>query len=383
MAKLMTLEKKNTSGIAYKLKHFDYIMLALVVALSTIGIVAVTSADETLRGKQITGVVVCTVIMIGVSLVNYKFLLKFWWAYYLINLALLILVLVRGSSSHGASRWLYFGSYSFQPSEVAKILLILFYAQFIMKYREKIGPYIFTPLCFVLLLPPLILVFRQPDLSTSIMLLIIFAAIMFAGGVDRRVVYATLIVLIPLVIFMVYTAAAWDTHPILDIYQQRRIKAWLHPEDYTTEEALQTLNSLMAIGSGQMRGKGINTGEITSVLNGGFISESETDLIFTVIGEEMGFIGGVAVVLLVLFISLKCLLTAARTRDRAARIIAASVGAWIGFQAFMNIGVATGVIPNTGIPLPFVSSGISSLLATYGAVGVVINIGMHGKRRFP
>ena len=378
----MTLQKTNKTGIAYKLKRFDYLLFALVIALSIIGIIAVTSADVSYRNKQIAGVIGCSIFLIVMSLIDYHFLLKFWWTFYLINLVLLILVFFMGAESHGASRWLYFGSISFQPSEAAKMLLILFYAQFIMKYRERIKPYLFTPLCLVLLLPPLVLVYEQPDLSTSIMLMVIFAAIMYAGGVDRRVIAAVLILLIPASILLIYTAATWETHPLLDFYQQRRIKAWLHPEEYATSEALQTLNSLMAIGSGQMWGKGINTGEITSVLNGGYISESETDLIFTVIGEEMGFVGGMSVILLILAISIKCLIIAARARDRAGRIIATSVAAWIGFQGFMNIGVATGVVPNTGIPLPFVSAGITSLLATFGAVGVVNNIGIQTRRRY-
>ena len=138
----------------------------------------------------------------------------------------------------------------------------------------------------------------------------------------------------------------------------------------------------MAIGSGQMTGKGINTNEITSVLNSGYISESETDLIFTVIGEETGFIGGCAVILLILLISIKCMLIAGRARDQAGRIVAASVGAWIGFQAFLNIGVATGVVPNTGIPLPFVSSGLTALLSAFSSIGIVLNIGLQAKRRY-
>ena len=382
MPKLMTLEKKNTASIGYKLRNLDYLLIALVLALSIFGVIAVSSADPSLRSKQITGVLFCTLLMLVASMFNYHFVLRFWWAAYLLNLVLLILVLIRGRESHGAARWLYVGGMSIQPSELAKILLILFYAQFIMKYREKIKSYVLYPVCLLLLLIPLYLVYEQPDLSTSVMLIVIFAIILYAGGLDGKIVGAALLIIIPVTILMVYTAAAWDTHPILDAYQQRRIKAWLHPEDYAMEEALQTLNSLMAIGSGQLRGKGINTGEITSVLNGGYISESETDLIFTVIGEEMGFIGGVFVILLVLGICIKCLIIAGRSKDLAGRIIASACAGWIGFQGFINIGVATGVVPNTGIPLPFVSSGLTSLICTFGAIGIVLNIGLQSKRRY-
>ena len=382
--KLMTLEKTDKSAISYKIRHLDFLLILPVLVLSVIGVIAVSSADPSGLRRQIAGVIGCTALMLLVAFIDYQFILKFWWLGYLLNLVLLILVLFVGHESHGASRWLYVGSISVQPSELAKILMILFYAQLIMKYRERIKPYLFFPLCIVLLLPPLILVYEQPDLSTTVMLGIIFAIIMYTSGVDRRIVAAASLLVIILAIVTVYTAAAFEpgTHPILDDYQQRRILAWLHPEDYATAEALQTQNSLMAIGSGQLFGKGINTNEITSVLSGGYISESDTDLIFTVIGEEMGFLGASVVVLLVLMISIKCLMIASRARDQGSRIIASSVAAWIGFQAFLNMGVATGIMPNTGIPLPFVSSGLSALISVFIAVGIVLNIGMQGKRRY-
>ena len=382
----MTLAQKKKNrffNVEYKLRYYDFLLLAAVLALSVIGVVAISSADASLLVKRIGGVLGCAAALILVSLIDYKFILKFWWLGYLVNTALLAAVLTVGHTSHGAKRWLRIGSsFTFQPSEFTKVLLILFFAQFFMLFREKWKSYAFLPVCVLLFLPSLLLVYKEPDLSTSIMLCIIFGIILFVGGIDRRLVAAAVIIALPLMIFMIYSAAAWETHPLLDPFQQQRIRAWLRPEDYATSDAYQTLNSLMAIGSGQLTGKGINTNEITSVLNSGYISESETDLIFTVIGEESGFVGGCAVILLFLFVTLKCLMTAGRAKDTAGRIIAASVGGWIGFQGFMNIGVATGVVPNTGIPLPFVSSGLTSLLSTFGAIGIVINIGLQGKRRY-
>ncbi|MBR5969697.1 MAG: FtsW/RodA/SpoVE family cell cycle protein [Lachnospiraceae bacterium] len=380
----MTLEKTDKSALGYKIRHLDFLLILPVLVLSVIGIIAVSSADSSGVRRQIAGVIGCTALMLLVAFIDYQFILKFWWLGYVFNLVLLVLVMLIGHESHGASRWLYVGGISVQPSELAKILLILFYAKLIMKYGERLKSYVLLPLCALLLLPPLFLVYKQPDLSTTIMFCIIFAIIMYTSGVDRRIVAAAVLLVLILAVVLVYTAAAFEvgSHPFLDDYQQRRILAWLHPEDYATSDALQTLNSLMAIGSGQLFGKGINTNEITSVLSGGYISESDTDLIFTVIGEEMGFLGAAFVVLLVLMISVKCLMIAGRARDQASRIIASSVAAWIGFQAFMNMGVATGVMPNTGIPLPFVSSGLSALISVFIAIGVVLNIGMQGKRRY-
>lgn len=385
MSSLLTLKKDKKPTVLDKLKKLDYILIAAVLALSAIGVLAVGSADSSLQVKQMLGVAGSIVIMIVLALlVDYKKIIKLWIPMYIVMVILLVFVIVRGHDSHGASRWIAIGPLTFQPSELAKIILILFYAQFIMKYRERIKATLLIPLCIIFLIPPLILVVSQPDLSTTIMLVVIFSAIMFVSGLDRRVVAGILILLIPTVILVIYSASTMETgaHPFLRDYQQVRIKAWLHPEDYRTDSAMQTLNSLMAIGSGGFWGKGINNNEITSVLNSGYISESETDLIFTVIGEEMGFVGGALVIFLLLLISLRCLRIARKTGSFSGRLIASAMAVWIGIQGFMNIAVATGTIPNTGIPLPFVSSGLSALICTFAGVGFVLNIGSQTVRRF-
>ena len=227
-------------------------------------------------------------------------------------------------------------------------------------------------ICIFLLAPPLLLVLSQPDLSTSIMICLIFAVILFVGGIDWKLVMVVLGVSIPSAIFVIYSAIREDS--FLQDYQQRRILAWLYPEDYANSEAYQTLNSMMAIGSGQLLGKGYNTNEISSVLNSGFISESQTDFIFTVVGEEFGFIGACIVVGLLLCIAIECLIAASKAKDLAGKLIATGMATWVGFQGFLNIGVATGVLPNTGIPLPFVSYGLTSLICIYGGMGFVMNV---------
>jgi rod shape determining protein RodA len=297
-----------------------------------------------------------------------------------LNVGLLALVLSPlGSSANGAQRWINLFGITFQPSEAAKILLILFYAQFIMKYKDRIKSLGFVIVCLVLLALPLGLIVGQPDLSTCIMVMMIFSSIMFVSGISWKIVIAVLSVSVPTVLFVIYNAVQGDSS-LLHEYQQRRILAWLHPEDYANSEAYQTLNSMMAIGSGQLYGKGYNTNEISSVLNGGFISESPTDFIFTVIGEEFGFVGACIVVVLIFAIASECFMISIRAKDKAGEVIAAGVGAWIGFQGFINIGVATGVMPNTGIPLPFVSYGLTSLLSSYMGIGFVLNVRLQSEK---
>ncbi len=364
----------------YRIIDYDFFLVIMIMALTTIGIMAINSADPSSRNKQIAGFALGVILMVFISLLDYLFIIKLYLLFYLINAVLLALVLSPlGSSTNGAQRWISLLGIKFQPSEAAKILLILFYAQFIMKYKDRIKSFGFVLVCLVLLALPLGLIALQPDLSTCIMVMMIFSSIMFVAGISWKIVIAVLSVSIPSVLFVIYNAVQGESSLLHD-YQQRRILAWLHPEDYANSEAYQTLNSMMAIGSGQLYGKGYNTNEISSVLNGGFISESPTDFIFTVIGEEFGFIGACIVVVLILLISTRCFLISMRARNRAGEIIAAGVGAWIGFQGFINIGVATGVIPNTGIPLPFVSYGLTSLLSSYMGIGFVLNVRLQSNK---
>lgn len=376
--KQLKLNIRNSNKPSYSFWRLDFILILFTLILSTIGVLAITSSKESLRNKQIIGIVVSLVIMFLFSMIDYHRLIDLYWFGYIASLALLMIVILKGHDSHGASRWIQIGGFTFQPSEITKIMLILFFAKFIMKYRDRIRSISFVMLCVLLLAPPVFLVLKQPDLSTSIMLLVIFTSILFVGGMDRRLLTTVMMVVVPLSI-LVIVSASWKNSPFLKLYQQKRILSWLHPEDYP-EDAYQTLNSMMAIGSGQFSGKGLHTNEINSVLNSGYISESSTDFIFTVIGEELGFLGSILVVLLLLAIVLKCLYIARRSRDFSGMLIAVGVAAWLGFQGFLNIGVATGVIPNTGIPLPFVSSGLTSLVCEFAGIGCVLNVAMQGKK---
>ena len=364
----------------YKIIDYDFFLVLMVIGLTIFGIMAINSAEPGSSRKQIAGLVMGVVLMIFISLLDYCLIIKLYIVFYIVNVILLALVLSPlGSSANGAQRWINLLGITFQPSEAAKILLILFYAQFIMKYKDRIKSLGFVIICLILLALPLGLIAGQPDLSTCIMVMMIFSSMMFVAGISWKLVAAVLTVSIPTALFVIYNAVQGESSLLHD-YQQRRILAWLHPEDYANAEAYQTLNSMMAIGSGQLYGKGYNTNEISSVLNGGFISESPTDFIFTVIGEEFGFVGACIVVVLIFAIAAECFMISIRAKDKAGEVIAAGVGAWIGFQGFINIGVATGVMPNTGIPLPFVSYGLTSLLSSFMGIGFVLNVRLQSNK---
>ncbi len=229
------------------------------------------------------------------------------------------------------------------------------------------------------MLPSLILVYKQPNLSTTIVMMVMFCVIMFVGGISWKLVAGILAVVIPAAI-IIFSIVIQPDQTLIRPYQQTRIYAWLYPEKYSTTEAYQQLNSIMAIGSGQLQGKGYKTNVISSVKNGNFISEPETDFIFAVIGEEFGFIGTCAVIVLIILITLECFRVARRAKDLAGSIIAAGMAGLIGFQGFLNIGVNTGLLPNTGVTLPFVSYGLTSLVSLYIGVGFVLNVGLQCKK---
>ncbi|HAG70162.1 MAG TPA: rod shape-determining protein RodA, partial [Lachnospiraceae bacterium] len=175
--------------------------------------------------------------------------------------------------------------------------------------------------CMILILPPFYLIFDQPDLSTSLMILAIFATIMYIGGLSYKVILPVMILAVPALILF-FNLVTMEGQKIINDFQQKRILAWLKPDEYASTEAYQQLNSITAIGSGQLNGKGLNNNVISSVKNGNFISEAQTDFIFTIAGEELGFIGCCAIIILLFVIVLQCILIAARADDTAGMLIA-------------------------------------------------------------
>ena len=363
----------------YRIRDYDFKLVLMVLAMSTIGIFAIGSAEESLLTRQLAGVIAGTFLMIVISFFDYTFILKLNWLMYAANLVLLVAVWQFGDETKGATRWLTIGGLKFQPSETAKILLILFFAQFIMKHRKKLNTVGIIGSCVAMYAVPWLLVWEQPDLSTSMVLLVMFCIIMFAGGISLKLVFAVLAVAIPTVAVVISLALQPDNDLITD-NQRNRILAFVNPEEYSTTFAYQQLNSVTAIASGQLEGKGYKNNEITSVKNTNFLSEAETDFIFSVIGEEFGFKGSVTVIVLLFCISLECISVARKAKDVAGTIIAASMGGLIAFQGFFNIGVATFILPTTGLTLPFVSYGLTSLISLFMGMGFVLNVRLQAKR---
>ncbi len=357
----------------YNFKKYDFLLVILCCAITSLGIVFIKSANESYVRHQQEGFVMGLALMVIISFISYSFVLKFYWLIYAVSIALLVAVKLFGDSGGGAQRWFEFGGIRFQPSELVKILLILFYAAFIMKHKENINTVRIIVLSVLLILPPVVLIFKQPDLSTTIMIVAIFAVVMFIGGVSWKVIGGAILISVPTFVLALRYLMRDDVHIIKD-YHKGRILAWLYPGEYASTEAYQTLNAMTAIGSGQLMGKGINNNVVASVKNGNFISEAHTDFIFAVIGEETGFVGCCVVIGLLFLISICCILVARRAKDVGGQIIAGGMAGLIGIQTFINIGVVTGLLPNTGLTLPFVSYGLTSLVSLFIGMGFVINV---------
>ena len=363
----------------YQLKNYKFALVLSVLALSILGVLVVGSAKASLQGKQLFGVILGIIVMIIVSLIDYMWILNFYWLMYLFTIAILGFVLVAGTNVNGATRWIDLGFTTFQPSELAKILLILFFSKFIMEQEEDINDK-FTLLKYAILAGiPLALIIVEPNLSTTICTALVICLMIYIGGLSYKFIGTVLVILIPVAVIFLSIVVQPD-QKILEPYQQKRILAFIEPEKYESDEAYQQKNSVMAIGSGQLTGKGLNNNTTTSVKNGNFILEPQTDFIFAIIGEELGFIGSCIVIALLLLIVIQCILIGMRSQDLAGRIICCGIGGLIGIQSFINIGVATKILPNTGVPLPFVSYGLTSLVSLYIGIGLVLNVGLQPKK---
>lgn len=363
----------------YNFKDYKFSLVLLVLAISMIGIFMVGSANAEYQPKQIMGVVLGLIAMAVISLIDYKWILNFYWLMYIVNLLLLLAVVFFGTNANGATRWLDLGFIQFQPSDLTKLITILFFARFLSKKEGMINDKKTILEAIGLMIPSLILVYKQPSLSATICIAALFCVIMFMAGLSYKFIGTVLVITIPTVALLIGIVVQ-PNQPFLKEYQQKRILAWLEPEAYATEEAYQQLNSVMAIGSGQLDGKGYNSDATTSVKNGNFILEPQTDFIFAIIGEELGFVGCCVVIILLLLIVIECIMIGLKAKDTGGRIICGGVGALIGIQTFINISVATGIFPNTGISLPFVSYGLTSLICFFMGIGFVLNVGLQPKK---
>lgn len=366
----------------YKIRDYNFLLVAVVAATSILGLLLVNSADSSLTTRQLAGMIMGAVLMVVVSLIDYSWLLHFRTGIYIVNFLLLLMVLLFGITSKGAARWISIGGVQFQPTELCKILIIMFFSSWFMKNADSISSWRTIFRAAILLLVPLIMIFRQPDLKNTITVSVVFTCMYFAAGLDYKKIGIILLVTVPLFLGVMFLITQTDLNIIND-YQKNRIMTFLEPNnDEYDESAMQQNNSVMAIGSGQLTGKGLNNSDVSTANKGNFIAEIQNDFIFAVAGEELGFLGCLLLIGLELSIVLLCFYTGRTAKDMGGRLLCDGIGSLIGFQSFLNISVATGLFPNTGTTLPFISYGLTSLVSFYIGIGLVLNVGLQKKKYY-
>lgn len=383
----------------YHLSNYSFFLVATILATGMMGVLYINSASPDHVKKQVIGLVLGLIGMVIVSLMDYNKLFHFIWLFYVGNLLLLLAVKFFGKTVGGAKRWLGFGGFSLQASEVTKIVMVLFVAYFIREHEDEMGDLKTLIKLAVLCAIPLFMVVSQPDLSTTLDICFFLLGMIFVGGLDKKIIQRAILIGVPLFVAFIFYIQTPNPLFIKD-YQVNRIMSFINPEKYADSTAYQQSNSIMAIGSGQLFGKGLKNNEISesntmisdvnemdesseikvTVKDTNLVSEQQTDFIFSIIGEETGFVGCMMVIGLLLAIVFQCLWIASRSGDLAGRLICVGIAGLICFQSFINIGVATFILPNTGLPLPFISYGPTSIVCNMAGMGLVLNVGL--QRRY-
>lgn len=371
----------QTTGKRKKERHnFDYVLLTVVLFLVGFGLLMIYSTSSYEAGidygdsayflkKQMGATVLGFVALFFVSRIPYQFWKK-WDAVAFFGSAVLILAVLSplGITRNGATRWIDLKIITMQPAEVAKIGVIIYEASII----TKLGKGLRTPKGLaVIMVPPMILAFMlwqiTNNMSSAIIVLGIAIAMLFVAVPDYKQFIALGCTGIAGVAAIVYFAVSSDAN---GEFRMQRIRAWLNPEAYSTDTAFQTLQALYAIGSGGIWGKGLGQ----SMQKRGFLPESQNDMIFSIICEELGLFGAIAVIFLFIVLIWCCMVIANNTVDLFGALLVVGIMAHYAIQVILNIAVVTNTIPNTGISLPFISYGGTSVLFLLSEIGIVLNV---------
>ena len=359
-----------------KIKNVEWWIIIFAILLCIVGFIALYTATQAdnygyLR-KQLIWFSVSIVLMIIVSFIDYKIMIKMSPILYGLSLILLVAVLFT-RSINGASSWFNIGSFSLQPAEFAKIAVILFLSYTItmlqIKGKEEVNKIWKLALILLIAGVPIGLIILQPDFGTAMTYIISLFAILFVAGIDKKYIIATMVLII-VGIPLVYNF-------VLPQHAKTRIDVFLNPESDPKGAGYNILQSKLAIGSGELTGMGLFNGNQTQL---GYLSPKTTDFIFPVIGEEMGFIVSAIVIIIYVFLITKILYVAKTARDDYGTYIATGIAGIFLFHMTENIGMTMGLLPITGVPLLFISYGGSSMLTSFICIGLLVNISANRKK---
>ncbi|MCA9922560.1 MAG: rod shape-determining protein RodA [Anaerolineales bacterium] len=361
-------------------RHFDLWLTAAVLLLTAYGILMIRSAVtgapalEPLPFQQVQWAVIGFVIMLVVAAVDYRYLTSAHWYIYAALVILLVLVLVLGTIGIGAQRWIQVPGTSFrlQPSEFGRVFFTVTFGQFLALRQQRMHRFSNTVITLMYIGFPILLIFLEPDLGMSILYIVIWFVMVWLAGLPLE--HFVILAVIGLL-------TAVSVYPYLQPYQQERITTFVSPEDANPEDVFNVDQAEISIGSGSWFGKGYLQGTQSQL---GFLRVQHTDFIFAVLTEEMGLIFGSLVVLVLMGVILQRILRAAFiSPDPAGKYICTGIAAILFFQTVVSVGMNVRVLPVTGLTLPFVSYGGSSLITLFMAIGVVQSILMrHRKQEF-
>ncbi len=364
------------------LKNFDWSILFVALVLSLIGAMTIYSATRPIFDAAQQPFYLRQFYWIGFSLicffliisVDYRWFIKFAYIFFILGIILLIIVLVAGKKGMGAQRWISVGFLSFQPSEFFKIFFVVALSRYLSGIERNValGFKELLKITLIFFLVPAILILKQPHLGTVIILFFIFLSMVITLGIRKKIIVLTVIIGIISLPFM--GNILWGE---LKEYQKQRIISFVNPYVDPQGVGYHIKQSKVSIGSGGFRGKGYLKGTQGPLR---FLPERHTDFIFSVFAEEWGFVGSISLFLLYLFIIMKGFDTVRRARDPAGSFLALGVTFMLSFYFIINIGMALGIVPVVGVPLPFMSYGGTALLSNFLFIGILVNVRM---RMFP
>ena len=358
-----------------ELKNMEWGILIAAIILSIIGMIALFSATQETEyddfKKQLIWFIVSIIVMVIVMLIDYEFLVKISPGLYGLFIILLIGELFT-EPINGASSWFNIGFFSFQPGEFAKIFVILFLTFTISKIQQRGKTQINKPTKLLIVLAvvglPVLLIVKQPDYGTAIAFIVATALMLLTAGIDKKYIIGAILLIViavPLLYFF-----------ILPEHAKTRIDIFLNPESDPRGAGYNILQSQLAIGAGGLTGMGLLKGNQTQL---GFLYPKTTDFIFSVIGEEMGFIVAGSIIIIFVYLITKCIYIAKTAKDTIGTLIASGITGIFLFHMVENIGMVMGLLPITGVPLPFISYGGSSMITNFIGIGILLNIS--GKRQ--
>ncbi|MBI5639799.1 MAG: rod shape-determining protein RodA [Nitrospirae bacterium] len=356
------------------IQNFDWITFATIICIALIGIMSIFSATRSPAESVQSPLFMKQVIWLFIGLAGLAVVMSFDYIWlsrisiplFTMGVILLVIVLFAGKTGMGAQRWLSLGPVVFQPSEFFKLIFIIMVAHYLAYLRGPIDMSMMLRLFFVFVFFPFILLFKQPDLGTAVVIMVIFFSMLLSRGLHRRVI--VLLVLLGIVSLPFVGNIMWTG---LKDYQKNRLIAFLDPEADPSGIGYHINQSKVAIGSGEFLGKGFLKGTQGPFR---FLPERHTEFIFSVFAEEWGFVGSAFLMSLYLLLIMRGLDTARKAKDEFGRMLALGITFMFCVYFFVNVGMTLGIMPVVGIPLPFMSYGGTALLSNFISAGVLINI---------